>query len=289
MEPITVGSILLAALVVGITILAWRNTPGLVDVTLLGRLGVESSTRYTISTLSQYAIAIVGVFAACILLGFTWGRAQWLVAALSVGLGFGLQEVVANFVCGILLLFERPIRVGDIVTLGETTGAVIRIRSRATTVRNWDRQEVVIPNKELITGRIVNWTLADEINRVVINVGIAYGSDTNHARELLFQIAAENPNLIDDPRPLVTFDQFGDSSLNFTLRGYLANMDERLETIHTLHTSINQRFAEEGIEIAFPQRDLHIRSADPSVRITDIAPEKTWANSSADSSSETGR
>jgi len=264
--PVTFGAVLLAILVLVISVLAARNIPSLIDLMLLGQLGIESSTRYAISTLTQYTLVIVGVVFAFGALGFSWSKAQWLVAALGVGLGFGLQEIVANFVCGILLLFERPIRVGDIVTMGDTTGVVVRIRSRATTVRNWDRQEVVIPNKELITGRITNWTLSDHLNRVVIQVGIAYGSDTAKARALLFEIAEQNPNVLDEPNTLVTFEQFGDSSLNFIMRAYLANMDERLETIHQLHATINERFAKEGIEIAFPQRDLHVRSVDPSVR-----------------------
>jgi potassium efflux system protein len=278
-KRITIGAVLLASLIFVIAILASRNIPGLVDVMLLGRLGIESSTRYAISTLSQYAIVTAGVLVACSALGLTWSKVQWLVAALGVGLGFGLQEVVANFVCGIVLLFERPIRVGDVVTVGDSTGVVIRIRSRATTVRNWDRQEVVIPNKELITGRIVNWTLSDQLIRITVQVGIAYGSDTNRARELLYQIVKENPNVLDDPQSLVTFEKFGDSTLNFNVRAFLANIDERLETIHELNTSINQRFADEGIEIAFPQRDLHVRSVDKSVKIGDSDPERTWGSS----------
>jgi potassium efflux system protein len=278
-KRITIGAVLLASLIFVIAILASRNIPGLVDVMLLGRLGIESSTRYAISTLSQYAIVTAGVLVACSALGVTWSKVQWLVAALGVGLGFGLQEVVANFVCGIVLLFERPIRVGDVVTVGDSTGVVIRIRSRATTVRNWDRQEVVIPNKELITGRIVNWTLSDQLTRITVQVGIAYGSDTNHARKLLYQIVKENPNVLDDPHSLVTFEKFGDSTLNFNVRAFLANIDERLETIHELNTSINQRFADEGIEIAFPQRDLHVRSVDKSVKIGDSDPERTWGSS----------
>ena len=266
-KSVSLGAVLFATLVVGIALLASRNIPGLIDVMLLGRLGFESSTRYAISRLSQYTIVITGTLFACSALGITWSKAQWLIAALSVGLGFGLQEIVANFVCGILLLFERPIRVGDTVTLGETTGVVVRIRSRATTVRNWDRQEVVIPNKELITARIINWTLTDQLNRIVVQVGIAYGSDTDNATELLLQIAKDNANILDEPGSLVTFDQFGDSTLNFTMRAYLANMDARLETVHQLHTTINERFAKEAIEIAFPQTDLHIRSIDPSVPI----------------------
>ena len=118
-----------------LTIAGWRNIPGLIDVLLLGRLGIESSIRYAITTLSQYAIAIAGTVFAFNAVGLSWGQVQWLVAAMGVGLGFGLQEIVANFVCGVLLLFERPIRVGDIVTLGDTTGVVVRIRSRATTIR----------------------------------------------------------------------------------------------------------------------------------------------------------
>ena len=156
-SPVTVGAMLLALFIAAVAVLAWQNVPGLIDVLLLGRLGVESSVRYAVTTLSQYAILIAGVVCTADALGLHWDHVRWLVAAMGVGLGFGLQEVVANFVCGVLLLFERPIRVGDIVTLGDTTGVVIRIRSRATTVRNWDRQEVIIPNKELITGRITNW------------------------------------------------------------------------------------------------------------------------------------
>jgi potassium efflux system protein len=275
-SAITLSAVLLSILVVGLAIVAQRNITGLVNFLLVGRFGIESSTRYVISALSQYAIMFIAVLCACHLIGITWSKAQWLIAALSVGLGFGLQEVVANFVCGILLLFERPIRVGDVVTLGDTTGIVIQIRSRATTVRNWDRQEVVIPNKELITARITNWTLSDQLNRIVLQVGIAYGSDTRHARDLLMEVLRENPKVLEDPPPQVAFEQFGDSSLNFTVRAHLSNLDmaERLETTHQLNTSINERFAEEGIQIPFPQRDLHVRSVDASAKLADVTAER---------------
>ncbi len=272
-EPVTIGALAIALLVVVLTSIAWRNLPGLVDVLLLGRLGVESSIRYAITTISQYAIGILGVVCACAALRISWGQLQWLVAAMGVGLGFGLQEIVANFVCGVLLLFERPIRVGDIVTLGDTTGVVIRIRTRATTVRNWDRQEVVIPNKELITSRITNWTLSDDMNRITVQIGVAYGTDTERVRKLLRTLLEENPNIMDDPRPLVSFEYFGDSTLHFVVRAYLEDMDDRLETIHQVHTTIHQRFNEEGIEIAFPQLDLHLRSIDPTVQMPQIRTE----------------
>ena len=272
-RPISIADLAFALLVAAFTFVAARNIPGLIDITLLDRLTLESSLRYAVSTVCQYAIAIVGALVALHLVGIRWGNAQWLVAALSVGLGFGLQEVVANFVCGILLLFERPIRVGDIVTLGETTGVVVRIRSRATTVRNWDRQEVVVPNKELITGRITNWTLSDQLNRIVLTVGIAYGSDTRRARDVLSDILKHHTCILDDPEPLITFEQFGDSTLNFVIRAILSDMNERLNTIHDLHMQINDRFAEEHIEIAFPQRDLHIRSIPDSATVPATNPQ----------------
>ncbi len=251
LKTITLGMLILAILVLILAVLASRNIPGLIDAMLLGRLGMDSPSRYAASTLTRYALVIAGLLTACDLIGITWSTAQWLVAALGVGLGFGLQEVVANFVCGILLLFERPIRVGDFVTLGETTGVVTRIRSRATTVRNWDRQEVIIPNKELITSRIVNWSLDDQVNRIVIKVGIAYGSDTDRAREVLFKILESNGNVLDDPRPLVVFDGFGDSALNFTIFAFLAKIDDRLETIHQMHTNIHQQFAPKELKSRF--------------------------------------
>ncbi|MCM2370582.1 mechanosensitive ion channel domain-containing protein [Aporhodopirellula aestuarii] len=246
-----------------IVVLTWasvRNLPGLIEGVLLERLPLEKPVRYAITTLGTYALMFLGLSMSAKTLGLRWDNIQWLVAALGVGLGFGLQEIFANFVSGLILLFEQPIRVGDIVTLGDTTGVVARIRMRATTITNWDRQELIIPNKDLITGRLVNWTLTDTTNRVVVNVGVAYGSDTDQACDLLKKICAEHSRISSDPAPNVTFEGFGDSTLNLVLRCYLADLDNRLATIHELHTMINKEFNAAGIEIAFPQRDLHLRT-----------------------------
>lgn len=246
-----------------ILVLTWasvRNLPGLIEAVLLERLPLEKPVRYAITTLGTYALLFVGLAVSAKTFGLRWDNIQWLVAALGVGLGFGLQEIFANFVSGLILLFEQPIRVGDVVTLGDTTGVVARIRMRATTVTNWDRQELIIPNKDLITGRLVNWTLSDTTNRVVINVGVAYGTDTEKACELLRKICREHDAIKNDPAPIVTFEGFGDSTLNLVLRCYLADLDNRLLTIHELHTEINKQYFQAGIEIAFPQRDLHLRS-----------------------------
>jgi potassium efflux system protein len=193
-------------------------------------------------------------------LNVDWAKFGWIAAALSVGLGFGLQEIVANFVCGLIVLFERPIRVGDVVTVEGMTGTVTKIHMRATTITNWDRQEFVVPNKTLITNTILNWTLSAPLTRVVIPVGVAYGSDTDKARQILLEVAADHPRVLDDPAPIATFEQFADSSLNLLLRAYLPDLENRVGAITELHTEINKRFAAAGIEIAFPQRDLHLRS-----------------------------
>lgn len=249
-----------ALLVALFTFLASRNLPGLMEMSVLNRLPVDNATRYAATRLASYTIIIVGVLMASNKLGLRWQNVQWLAAALTVGLGFGLQEVFANFVSGLIILFERPVRVGDIVTIADVTGVVSKIRMRATTIINWDRKEFIVPNKEFITGRLLNWTLSDAVNRITINVGIAYGSNVERAREILLRICDEHPLLLKDPAPIATFESFGDSTLNLTLRCFLPSLDARLETVNYLHTEIVKQFTAAGLEIAYPQRDLHIRS-----------------------------
>ena len=179
--PINLANLLMAVVVVVFTIIASKNLPGLLEITILNRLPVDAGARYAFTTLCRYAITAIGILLAFNTIGFRWSSVQWLVAALGVGLGFGLQEIVANFICGLIVLFERPFRVGDTVTIGEVNGTVSRIRIRATTIIDWDRKELIVPNKEFITGQLINWSLSDPIVRFSINVGIAYGSDTELA------------------------------------------------------------------------------------------------------------
>ncbi|MEJ2619654.1 MAG: mechanosensitive ion channel, partial [Candidatus Thiodiazotropha sp.] len=255
---LTLNDIFIGVMILVFTVLAAKNLPGILEITLLQRLPLETGARYALTTLLQYLIAGIGIITTFSTIGFQWSSIQWLVAALGVGLGFGLQEIVANFISGIILLFERPIRVGDIVTLDDTTGVVSRIRIRATTITNYDKQEMLIPNKEFITGRVINWTLSDKINRIIITVGVAYGSDVKQAMKLMIEAASENENVLDEPKPVATFEAFGDSALNLLLRVYLGSMENRLLTITALHESINQKFTEAEISIPFPQRDIHI-------------------------------
>jgi potassium efflux system protein len=261
--PVTLADLGLALLILALVMIAAKNLPGLLEIVVLQRLPLDAGARYAIVTLSQYAIVAVGFIVTFSTLGLQWSSIQWLVAALSVGLGFGLQEIVANFISGIILLLERPIRVGDVVTVGDTTGTVSRIRIRATTITNYDRQELLVPNKEFITGRLLNWTLTDRMNRIFLPVGIAYGDDVDRAMALIVEAAQECEQVLDTPAPSASFESFGDSALIINLRCFLATLDQRLATISQLHRRINQKLAEAGISIAFPQQDTHMEFTGP--------------------------
>jgi potassium efflux system protein len=256
---VTLASLLLAVPLVVLTVITVRNTPGLLEAALLRHLPLDTATRYAITSLMSYLLAGLGISLTAGTMGLTWASIQWLVAGLSVGLGFGLQEIVANFICGIILLFEQPIRVGDVVTIDGVDGVVSRIRSRATTVTTWDRQEYIVPNKDLITGRVKNWTLTDSTNRVQFTVGVAYGTDTRRAMELIREICDAHPDVLREPEALITFEQFADSTLNITIRAYLSQIEKRLVVINDMHIAIHERFAAEGIEIAFPQLDVTLK------------------------------
>ncbi len=269
-DPVTLGETLLAAGAIVLMVLAWRNLPELADVIVLQRVGISSSGRFAIRAITRYVVMVVGVVVALGMIGIRWGHVQWLVAAMTVGLGFGLQEIFANFVSGLILLFERPIRIGDTITIGQITGTVTRIRMRATTITDWDRKELVVPNKAFITGQLVNWTLSDNVLRLVIPVGVAYGSDTDKAVELLRKVADDHDKVLEDPKPMVVFREFGDNSLNLELRCFIPGIESFFGVTHELHLAIDRAFREADITIAFPQRDVHFDSDQPlSITLTD--------------------
>jgi potassium efflux system protein len=261
--PVTLADIGSTLIITIVATVAAKNLPALLEILLLQRMSISSGSRYTVKTLTVYGIVTSAALMVFSTLGLSWSQVQWLVAALGVGIGFGLQEIVANFISGLIILFERPIRVGDVVTVGDTTGAVSQIQIRATTIRNWDKQELLVPNKELITGRLLNWSLSDQMNRIVITVGVDYDADIPRALELLRTAAEENERILEDPAPLITFEGFGDNSLTLVLRCYLDSLENRLAVTSDLHQSINDKLKSAGISIAFPQRDVHLSTAEP--------------------------
>jgi potassium-dependent mechanosensitive channel len=260
-------------LVAALAYVSAKNLPGALELLLLNNTSLDAGAKYAFTTLLRYVIVGTGITVLCSLLGMEWSKLQWLVAALSVGLGFGLQEIVANFVSGLILLFERPIRIGDVVTVNESTGTVARIQIRATTLIDFDRKELIMPNKVFITGEVLNWTLSDQTNRVLINVGVAYGSDTQRAMQLMVAVANNCETIVSDPAPIATFEGFGDNTLNLVLRCYMPSLERRLQTLTELHSGINEAFTQEGISIAFPQRDVHLNTTTPlSIRMLPTTP-----------------
>jgi potassium efflux system protein len=258
-EAVTLRALLFGLACLTLTVVAARNLPGLVEIGLLSRIKVDAPTRYAIASISRYAIVISGVVVGLGLLGVRWSQLQWMAAALTVGLGFGLQEIFANFVSGLIVLFERPYRVGDIITIGEVEGTVTRIRTRATTVLDWNNKEVVVPNRTFITERFVNWTLSDAVTRVVLNVGVSYASDPAQVRDLLLRIADDESLVIKQPGPTCWFVELGDSALNFELRVFVAEILDRNRARNALLQRIVSEFRKREIEIAFPQMDLWVR------------------------------
>jgi potassium efflux system protein len=256
---VSLQDFLLALLLAGFFTMATRNLPGLIEILLSRSRLVDEVHSYTVTTLVRYALTIIAVVTIFSLMGLRWSELQWMVAALTLGLGFGLQEIVANFVSGLIMLFERPVRVGDTITIGEYSGTVARIRTRATTIIDWDNREIVVPNKNFITERLINWTLSDNITRIVIPVGVSYDADPEQVMAILYRIAVAHPLSLAEPAPNVYFLNFADSSLSFELRVYVSQMRDRLVTSSELHTQILKAFRQEGIEIALPQMDLHIR------------------------------
>lgn len=254
---------LLGALVVGgLTLILARNLPGLLEVLVLSRLRLAPGSAYATGSLLSYTLVGTGIVMVLSTLGVSWDKLQWLVAALSVGLGFGLQEIFANFVSGLIILFEKPVRIGDVVTIGNLSGTVSRIRIRATTITDFDHKEIIVPNKTFVTDQLLNWSLSDTVTRVTIRVGVQFGSDLDKVRELLFQIARENPRVLKDPEPQVLFLSFGDSRLEHELRLHVRDLADRNPVIDEINRRIDREFRECGITIAFRQLDVHLKQRD---------------------------
>ncbi len=258
MVPISLGDLLGALVIVGITFALAGNLPGLLEVLVLSRLNLAQGSAYATTTLLSYIIVGVGIVSTLSTLGVSWDKLQWLVAALSVGLGFGMQEIFANFISGIMILFERPVRIGDTITIGNLSGTVSKIRIRATTITDFDRKDIIVPNKTFITGQLINWSLTDTVTRVTLKLGIDYGSDLDLVRDILLKGAHENPRVLKDPEPIVYFLNFGESSLDHELRMHVRDLGDRNPTLDELNRYINREFKAHGIKISVRQVEVFL-------------------------------
>ncbi len=260
-QPVTMINLLLAGLYGFIIVVSVRNLSGVMELMVFSRLTIEDGSRYAVNQLTKYLLIAVGFISVANELGGSWSQVQWLVAALSVGLGFGLQEIFANMVSGIILLFERPIRVGDTVTIGSVTGKVSRIQMRATTLIDTDQKDLIVPNKTFITSQLTNWTLTDAITRIVIPVGIAYDSDVELAHKVMLETVRSTPMVLADPEPSVLFVGFGESSMDFSIRVFVSELFNRLPVTHSLHVRLEQALREHDIALPFQQREIFLRNS----------------------------
>jgi small-conductance mechanosensitive channel len=227
------------------------------------RVRLARGVPYAISSLVRYAIIFFGFLLALAAAGVQLTNLTVIAGGLGVGIGFGLQNIVNNFVSGLILLFERPVQVGDSVELPDLSGEIRRIGIRASVIHTWDGAEVIVPNGMLIADRVTNWTLSSRQRRVEVHVGVEYGTDAQRVIDLLLEVARAHPDVLEHPEPLAFFMNFGDSALEFMLRAWIPDFDRGYTTRSELSIAIQRRLAEEDISVPFPQRDLHLRSVSP--------------------------
>ncbi|OIN13543.1 miniconductance mechanosensitive channel MscM [Oceanisphaera psychrotolerans] len=261
--PISLKDLVIALFVVVLTWITARNLPGLMELSLLQHLNLSPGTGFAITTISKYLVLMIGAFTTFAMLGIDWSKTQWLVAALSVGLGFGLQEIFANFVSGLIILFEKPIRIGDTVTIRELTGTVSKIKTRATTIVDWDRREIIVPNKAFITEQFVNWSLSDAITRVKLLVRVRLDADIELVQQITQEAIRECSRILDNPVPEVFLVELTDSALVYEVRVYVEDMSHRMPMTHELHNLLLTRLRRHDIRIPHQQVDIRLLGEQP--------------------------
>lgn len=270
---ISVGFVLSMAMILYTTTIFSRWSQKALLEVVMPKYNMDRGVQLSFARIVQYMIFLLGFFLVLRTLGVEMTQLAILGGALGVGIGFGLQAIVNNFISGLILLFERPIKVGDVILVGQETGEVSSLGLRATVVRTYDNAEIVIPNANLITGQVTNWTLKERRIRVRVTVGVAYGSDTAKVIEILLGVADGNPLVLSNPKPVALFLAFGPSSLDFELRVWIPEVDDIALARSELNLEIESEFRSAGISIPFPQTDLHLRSVDPdAAKILNITP-----------------
>ncbi len=261
--PVTLASVLIFVIFLIATIIVARFVSRTVLGRLLKRFPLKDGIRYTLRRITEYGLIILGVVLAFQFVGINLSGLAVVFGLLSVGIGFGLQNVTANFVAGLVLLFERPIRVGDRITVGDVEGDVQEISLRATTIKTLNNISIIVPNSEFTSSNIINWSYADPKIRLDIDVGVSYQSNLDVVLKSLKEVADENSEVLRNPEPDVLLREFGDSSWNMRLRMWIGDAKRHHIVRSNINCAIVRKFRENAIEIPFPQRDLHVRSPLP--------------------------
>lgn len=259
--PVSVNSVLFFIISILLLLFIAKKAKQLLVNKILSRTKVEEGIRQSIGTIVRYTIIVLGLIIIFQSAGLNLSALGVVAGALGVGIGFGLQNITNNFISGLIILFERPIKIGDRVEVGETTGDVVRIAARATTIITNDNISIIIPNSEFISNQVINWSHNNRMIRFRIPVGVSYNEDPDKIKELLLKVAAQHEGVLKSPAPSIMFREFGDSSLNFEMWVWTIKYTSRPEVLKSdLYYSIFSLFKEHKVEIPFPQRDLHVRS-----------------------------
>lgn len=262
-RPLTITSFIVGIIIILIFIFLSKGLRKIVKTRLFPKYKLDEGIQLVILRVAHYLLVGLGVIVAVQSIGLNLTSLAVVFGLLSVGIGFGLQHVASNFISGLIILFERPIKIGDRITIGDVLGDVVNISLRATLIRTIDNISIIVPNSEFITSRVTNWSHRDPKVRVHIPVGVAYGSDVPLVIKSLLEVAVNHPEVMKDPPPKVWFSQFGDSSLNFDLLVWTLDPKKRPDVMSELNKGIDEIFRKNKIEIPFPQRDLHVRSSVP--------------------------
>ncbi|HEI8867898.1 TPA: miniconductance mechanosensitive channel MscM [Serratia odorifera] len=251
-QPITLGAVLIAILVLIVTMQLVRNLPALLELAVLQHLDLAPGTGYAITTITKYLLLLFGAILSFAWIGIEWSKLQWVVTALSVGLGFGMQEIFSNFISGLIILFEKPIRIGDTVTIRNLTGSITKINTRATTISDWDRKEIIVPNKAFITEQFINWSLSDSVTRVVLTVPAPAEANSEEVTKILTDASERCSLVLDNPPPEVYLVDLQQGIQIFELRIYAAEMGHRMPLRHEIHQLILAGYREHGITLPYP-------------------------------------
>jgi small-conductance mechanosensitive channel len=260
---ITPASLILFTLMIVVFYISSRILQKIVIKNVFPRFQIDDGTKYNLLRVSHYLIMIMGVVVAFQFVGINLSGLAVIFGLLSVGIGFGLQNITSNFVSGLILLFERPIKIGDRVTVGDIEGDITAINMRSTTVRTLNNITIIVPNTEFISSRVINWSHGDPKIRLDVEVGVSYNSDLEAVIRSLEEVAQESSDILKEPKSEVIFANFGDSSWNMQLRIWLKNPYEYQRVRSRINCAIVRKFRENKVEIPFPQRDLHLRSSSP--------------------------
>ena len=263
---ISVEMVVMAGVILYLTVIISWFLQAALDTQVLTPRQMDLGVKDSIKRLLHYALVLIGFSMAVSMAGLGLEKFAILAGALGVGIGFGLQNIVNNFVSGLILLFERPVKVGDTINIDSDWGTITKIGLRSTVVETLDRAEIIVPNSDLISQKVTNWTLTTDISRVVLVVGVAYGSPLDTVLEILLRVAKEQPDVMDDPPVSAIFTGFGESSLDFELRVWINDISKRLKVKSELGLAVDRYFREAGISIPFPQRDLHLHSIESDLK-----------------------